>query len=122
MTYSSLETVGIILAAIAAVAAIEALVPLRARGRWHRAHVAPNLVLTALTFATNLVLNLGLLGVVVVLERNGLGLLRWLAVPSIAAAVIAVAALDFSFYAAHVSWHAVPWLWPYHAVHHSDPA
>jgi sterol desaturase/sphingolipid hydroxylase (fatty acid hydroxylase superfamily) len=31
-------------------------------------------------------------------------------------------ALDFSFYAAHVSWHKIPALWRFHAVHHSDPA
>jgi sterol desaturase/sphingolipid hydroxylase (fatty acid hydroxylase superfamily) len=32
-----------------------------------------------------------------------------------------VAALDLSFYAAHVSWHRIPGLWRFHAVHHSDP-
>jgi sterol desaturase/sphingolipid hydroxylase (fatty acid hydroxylase superfamily) len=119
---SGLATIALILAAMAAVAVVEVALPLQARGRWHRAHLVPNLALTFLTFATNLFLNIGLLALVVVLERNGFGLLRWLSVPSLAAAIIAVAALDFSFYAAHLSWHVFPSLWPFHAVHHSDPA
>ena len=119
---SPLVTITVILAAMAIVAAIEVAIPLHARGRWNRAHLAPNLALTCLTFATNLFLNAGLLAVVVALEAHGLGLLRWLDVPPLAAGVLAVAALDFSFYAAHVSWHRYPSLWRYHAVHHSDPA
>ena len=119
---SPLVTITVILAAMAIVAAIEVAIPLHARGRWNRAHLAPNLALTCLTFATNLFLNAGLLAVVVALEAHGLGLLRWLDVPPLAASVLAVAALDFSFYAAHVSWHRYPSLWRYHAVHHSDPA
>jgi len=86
-----------------ALALVETLVPLHARGRAGRAHLGPNLALTFLTFATNLFLNVALLGVVIWLESRNLGLLRWLSVPPLPAALIAVAALDFSFYAAHVS-------------------
>jgi sterol desaturase/sphingolipid hydroxylase (fatty acid hydroxylase superfamily) len=119
---SGLVSIILILAAMAIVAAIEVAIPLHGRGRWNRAHLAPNLTLTFLTFATNLALNVALLAVVVSFEARGLGLLGWLAVPAPAAGIIAVAALDLSFYAAHVSWHRYPWLWRYHAVHHSDPA
>ena len=119
---SPLATITVILAAMALVATVEVAIPLHARGRWNRAPLAPNLALTFLTFATNLFLNAGLLVVVVALETRGLGLLRWLDVPPLAAGVLAVAVLDFSFYAAHVSWHRYPSLWRYHAVHHSDPA
>jgi sterol desaturase/sphingolipid hydroxylase (fatty acid hydroxylase superfamily) len=120
--FSGLATIATIVVAMTAVAALELAVPLQARGRWHRTHLAPNLALTALTFATNVVLNLGLLTVVVAMERHDAGLLRWLPLPAWAAAVIAVAGLDFAFYAAHVSWHHVAWLWRFHAVHHADPA
>lgn len=116
------STVLLILAAMTFVAAVEAAIPLHARGRWHRVHLVPNLTLTVVTFATNLVLNAGLLSVVLVLETQGLGLLRWLALPPVAAGCIAVAALDLAFYAAHVSWHRYPSLWRFHAVHHSDLA
>jgi sterol desaturase/sphingolipid hydroxylase (fatty acid hydroxylase superfamily) len=119
---SSVTTIGFILAAMAVVAVIEAAIPLHARGRWSRLHLAPNLALTLLTLATNLLLNAALVLTVVWLESRGLGLLRLLPIPPLAAAIIAVAALDLSFYAAHRSWHAFPSLWRFHAVHHSDPA
>jgi len=119
---AGLGTIGAILAVMAIVAAVEVAIPLHARGRWNRVHLGPNLTLTVLTFATNLGLNLALLALVVGLERSGFGLLRWLPSWPVVAGVIAVAALDLSFYAAHVSWHTFPSLWPYHAVHHSDPA
>jgi sterol desaturase/sphingolipid hydroxylase (fatty acid hydroxylase superfamily) len=119
---SGLTTIGFILVAMAAVTAVEVAIPLHARGRWHRAHLGPNLALTFLTFGTNLFLNIALVAVVIWLESRGFGLLHWLALPPLLAALIAVAALDFSFYAAHLSWHKFPSLWRYHAVHHSDPA
>src|SRR5262245_23733853 len=119
---AGLETIGTILAVMALVAAVEVTVPLHARGRWNRLHLRPNLALTFLTFTTNLCLNITLVALVVALERNGGGMLRWLPLPPLAAGLIAVAALDLSFYLAHVSWHTLPSLWPYHAVHHSDPA
>jgi sterol desaturase/sphingolipid hydroxylase (fatty acid hydroxylase superfamily) len=119
---TGLATIAVILAAMAVVAGIETAIPLHARGRWNRIHLAPNLALTFLTFATNLFLNAALVLTVVGLESRGLGLLRLVALPPFAAAIIAVAALDLSFYAAHRSWHAFPSLWRFHAVHHSDPA
>jgi sterol desaturase/sphingolipid hydroxylase (fatty acid hydroxylase superfamily) len=119
---AALETIGAILAVMTIVAVVEVAIPLHARGRWNRLHLRPNLILTFLTFATNLCLNMALLALVVALERGGLGLVRWLPLSPVAAAITAIAALDLSFYAAHVSWHAFPALWPYHAVHHSDPA
>ena len=117
----TISSIGIILAAMAAIAVLETLIPLHGRGRWGRAHLAPNLALTALTFATNLFFNAVLIAAVIWLQAQDWGLLRWLSVPPLAAGLLAVAALDFSFYAAHVSWHKIPSLWRFHAVHHSDP-
>src|SRR5262249_33732408 len=54
---SSISTVGAILAAMAVVALLETAIPLHARGRRHRAHLGPNLGLTFITFATNIVFN-----------------------------------------------------------------
>src|SRR5262245_8884884 len=119
---SGLGTVGAIMAAMAGVAVVESAVPLHPRGAWTRAQLRPNLALTFITFATNLVLNALLLAMVVALATHDFGILRWLRVPPLAAGVIAVVALDFAFYTAHRSWHALPSLWRFHAVHHSDPA
>jgi sterol desaturase/sphingolipid hydroxylase (fatty acid hydroxylase superfamily) len=119
---SGFATIAYLLAGMAALAALETLIPLHARGRWNRAHLAPNFALTAVTFATNLVWNAALLALLLWLESRGLGLLRWLAVPALPAGILAVAALDLAFYTAHLSWHKIPALWRFHAVHHSDPA
>ena len=35
--------------------------------------------------------------------------------------VVAFLMLDFLHYAAHRCQHALPWLWRFHALHHSDP-
>jgi len=107
---------------MAVLALIETLVPLRAQGRWTRAHLGPNLALTFLTFATNLFLNAAVLALVTWLQSRRFGVVGWLSVPPLPAALLAVAAFDFAFYAAHVSWHQCPALWRFHAVHHSDPA
>jgi hypothetical protein len=70
---SSLPTVGTILIAMAAVALLETALPLHARGRWHRAHLGPNLALTFITFATNIVFNAALVMTLVWLQLNLVG-------------------------------------------------
>ena len=117
----SLPTIAAILAAMAVVALVETVIPLRGRTRWNREHLGPNLTLTFVTFATNAFLNAVLLVAVAWLYGRGFGLLPLLALPPIPAAALAVVALDFSFYVAHVAMHKVPALWRYHRVHHSDP-
>jgi sterol desaturase/sphingolipid hydroxylase (fatty acid hydroxylase superfamily) len=119
---SSPGTVAVILLAMTVLAAIETAIPLQARGRWSRAHLGPNLVLTFLTFATNAVFSAALVMALVALESMGFGLLHQLSLPSWLAFLGVVLVLDFSFYVAHVAMHAIPALWRFHAVHHSDPA
>ena len=118
---SNLGTIGAILALMAVLALVEAAIPLHRRGPSHRAHVGPNLSLTSITFATNFFLNGALLLLLVWLDRIGFGLLRWTSLAPVAAGVVAVVALDFSYYLAHVAMHKVPALWRVHRVHHSDP-
>jgi sterol desaturase/sphingolipid hydroxylase (fatty acid hydroxylase superfamily) len=115
-------SVALILAGMGVVALLEHAIPLLARGRWHRAHLGPNLALTLLAFATNAFLNAALLAVVVGLHAGGFGLLPWMGLSPAAELALTLAALDFSFYVAHRAMHAVPALWRFHRVHHSDPA
>jgi sterol desaturase/sphingolipid hydroxylase (fatty acid hydroxylase superfamily) len=119
---SSAGTAAAILAAMALVAALEAAVPLRARAFWNRAHLAPNLALTFITFATNALFGGALVLALVRLEAAGFGLLRLVPLAPWASAVLAVLILDFSFYVAHRALHAIPAFWRFHRVHHSDPA
>jgi len=127
MTYtssllSSSASLGAILAAMALVSVLEAVLPLRARGRWSRLHLGANLALTALSFASYALLGGALVVALAWLEARGFGLLAWLALPPPLEVFAAVAALDLATWAAHVSMHASPVLWRFHRVHHSDPA
>jgi sterol desaturase/sphingolipid hydroxylase (fatty acid hydroxylase superfamily) len=119
---SRAASVGVILAAMAGLALVEAAIPLRARGRWSRTHLGPNLALTGLAFATNALFGSALVMALVQLEAEGVGLLRLLPLGPWASDAIAVLALDLSFYAAHVAMHRIPAFWRFHGVHHSDPA
>jgi sterol desaturase/sphingolipid hydroxylase (fatty acid hydroxylase superfamily) len=126
MTLSSLletsaSTIAVVLGAMALVALIEMAIPLHARGPLHRTHVAPNLALTFITFATNVVLNGALVLLLVRLDVTGFGILRSAGLDPRVADVLAIVLLDFSFYVAHVAMHHVPALWRVHRVHHSDP-
>lgn len=119
---SSLATVGTIIAAMAIVAIVEVMIPLRRRGRWNKAHLGPNLSLTAITFATNAVFNAALVAALFWMQADRLGILPLLALPPLAAAAISLLVLDLSFYVAHVAMHNSATLWRFHRVHHTDPA
>ena len=118
---SSIATVVVILAVMAVVALLETVRPLHARRRWNRVHLGPNIALTFLTFATNLVFNGALVMTLVWLQESGFGVLNMLRAASLVAVVVAVLALDLSFYVAHVAMHKIPAFWRFHRVHHSDP-
>jgi sterol desaturase/sphingolipid hydroxylase (fatty acid hydroxylase superfamily) len=118
---STFASIAVIAAAMAAVAFVETIVPLRARGHWSRAHLAPNLALTAITLAANVAFNVAIALLLEAATQRGIGALDAVALPGAAVVAITVVALDFSFYAAHVAMHRVPALWRFHRVHHSDP-
>src|SRR5262249_26774175 len=116
------RAIGVIMVAMAILALVEAAIPLHARGRWHRVHVGPNLVLTVITFFTNATMTLGVVAGLSWLHRHGTGLLPSFPLPPLAAGVLTIVVLDFAFYLAHVAMHVTPSLWRYHRVHHADPA
>lgn len=53
-------------------------------------------------------------------EARGWGLLNTFAVPEWIAIPTAVVVLDLAIYLQHVLFHAVPWLWRLHRMHHAD--
>ncbi len=65
---------------------------------------------------------LGTLLAVVEVSFKQWGLLRWLALPTIATTLAALLVLDLWMYVWHRLNHAVPLLWRFHRMHHSDPA
>ena len=59
-------------------------------------------------------------GLAMVAEANGWGLLNLVAVPNWLAMLVAIILLDLIIYAQHVLFHAVPVLWRMHRMHHAD--
>ena len=59
-------------------------------------------------------------GLALVAEARGWGLVHALGLPLWAGAPLAVVALDLAIYLQHVLFHAVPALWRLHRVHHAD--
>ena len=53
-------------------------------------------------------------------QKQGWGVLNWVALPQWVAVVLGVAALDLVIYLQHVMFHAVPALWRLHMMHHTD--
>ncbi len=59
-------------------------------------------------------------GLAVLAEARGWGLLNVFEVPGWVAFVLSILALDLAIYLQHVMFHAVPALWRLHRVHHAD--
>lgn len=109
------------LAAFFAVAFCETLLP-------RRAFVAPagprwmqQVTLVALSSALLwLCTPIAAIALAVLVEQRGAGLLNAIAAPAWLSLVIGVLALDLANYAQHRLVHAVPLLWRFHQIHHSD--
>ncbi|HEX8167319.1 MAG TPA: sterol desaturase family protein [Beijerinckiaceae bacterium] len=76
--------------------------------------VAVDTVLLRLLFPTAAV------GIAMLGEARGWGLLNNLAIPAWAKVIAAIVVLDLAIYLQHVLFHAVPALWRLHRMHHAD--
>ncbi|WP_067866625.1 sterol desaturase family protein [Neptuniibacter marinus] len=87
--------------------------------RWYR--WSNNL---ALVFLNSLILRIlfpvAAVGVALLVEQKGYGLLNLLGVPLFLSTFIAVVTLDMLIYWQHVLFHKIPMLWALHKVHHAD--
>ena len=59
-------------------------------------------------------------GLALIAEERGFGLLQWLGAPYWLAFLLAFLALDLVIYLQHRAFHAVPVLWRLHRMHHAD--
>lgn len=77
-----------------------------------------------LVFLNSVVLRLlfpaAAVGVAILAQQQGWGLLNYYELPFMVSVVIAVVAMDFVIYLQHVMVHALPVLWRLHRVHHAD--
>lgn len=102
-------------------AAAEALWPRRDRSqsRWRR--WPSNLGIVALdTLVLRLAFPVAAVGMALVAEARGLGLLPWLGIGGVSAVILAILLLDLVIYGQHRLFHAVPLLWRLHRMHHAD--
>ncbi|MEE4462773.1 sterol desaturase family protein [Azotobacter chroococcum] len=86
------------------------------RQRW-----PSNLLIVALdTLAVRLVFPLAAVGTALVAAEHGWGILNMVAIPVWLAVAASVVVLDLAIYFQHRLFHAVPWLWRLHRMHHAD--
>jgi sterol desaturase/sphingolipid hydroxylase (fatty acid hydroxylase superfamily) len=119
--YESAIRLGFFGGVLTLMAAWELLAPRRRLTTARPARWASNLGLVALdTVAVRLVLPLGVVGMALMAQERGWGLLNNVPLPGWLAVALAVVALDLAIYLQHVLFHAVPLLWRLHLVHHAD--
>lgn len=112
---------GLFLGVLLILGLAETLIPRRvlqvSRGKRWLANLGIVLINGALV---RLVAPAAAVGVALMAEARGIGLLQWVAWPGLLKLVIAVIALDLAIYLQHVMFHAVPLLWRLHRMHHAD--
>lgn len=121
LAHEPIIRIGAFLCILIVMAAWEAAAPrrLRAFSRWVR--WPSNL---GLVFLNTLVLRLSIpltaVGIAVLGEQRGWGLLNNVSLPGWGRLAISVLVLDLVIYLQHVLFHAVPALWRLHRMHHAD--
>jgi len=99
----------------------EARAPRRARAVPRRARWPANLAVVALdTLLLRVCFPVLAVGLALLAQQRGFGLLNAVATPPWLAFVAGFLALDLAIYLQHVMFHAVPALWRLHRVHHAD--
>lgn len=99
---------------------LESVIPLFRYPGGRLRHGLPNLALTALLVATNVVLSFGSAALVALAGERRFGLLFLHPWPHWATLVAGVIVLDLLAYLAHVLLHKSALGWRFHRVHHSD--
>jgi len=106
---------------LAAMALWEILTPRRHPTTSRTVRWLNNLALVGLdTVVVRILIPLGAVGLALVVQENGWGVLNQFALPAWLPVVIGFLALDLVIYLQHVLFHAVPALWRLHMVHHAD--
>ena len=112
---------GAFIATFTAMALWEAVAPRRPRSYSRFRRWPSNLAIVALNTAlVRALLPTAAVGLALVSEKRGWGLLNNMAIPPWAAIVASIVLLDLAIYLQHVMFHAVPALWRVHRMHHAD--
>ena len=121
LEHEPLVRAAVFLAVLAAMALAEALWPRRRRELPRLLRWSGNLGLVVVdALALRLAFPVLAVGVALAAEARGFGLLQVLQPPRWLAVLATIVVLDFTVWAQHVLFHAVPALWRLHRVHHAD--
>ena len=113
--------IGFFLSVLTVMAAWEAVAARRPQRISRLTRWPNNLSIVVLdTLAVRLVFPLAAVAAAYMASQNGRGLLNLVALPGWLAVIIAVLLLDAAIYFQHRLFHAVPWLWRLHRMHHAD--
>ena len=116
------RSVAVVLSVMAAVAVLEAIVPLFARPRTLPGRRKANLAMTVQALLFAFVLTSGVTLAAVYAPLASPALMDVAGLSALVQLLVGVVALDLAYgYVAHRTMHASPSLWRYHRVHHSDP-
>ena len=90
--------------------------------RYHRRQRWPgNLLIVLLdTLLVRMVFPFAAIGVALMSVEGGWGLFNWLTLPNWVAVLMSIVVLDLTVYFQHRLFHAIPWLWRLHRMHHAD--
>ncbi len=117
----ALIRIGFFIGVLAAMAAWEFAAPRRRREIPRLLRWSNNLGVVAIdTLLVRLSFPILAVGLAVIAEERGWGLLNVFGAPFWLAVVVSVLALDLAIYLQHVMFHAVPALWRLHRMHHAD--
>ncbi len=99
----------------------EVFAPRRKRSHSRLARWPSNIAISILnTLVLRVVLPSGVVGLALLAQAQGWGLLNAFDFPLWVSIVAAILVLDFVIYLQHVMFHAVPLLWRFHRMHHAD--
>ncbi|MBF0416782.1 MAG: sterol desaturase family protein [Magnetococcales bacterium] len=121
MPHEAMVRLGIFLGVMTLVALWETLAPRRKRTLTRRERWIPNLSLVVIdTLLVRLLFPMTAVGLAVLGQQQGWGMLNQLVWPEWCKIALAVMLLDMVIYLQHVVFHALPVLWRLHMVHHAD--
>lgn len=122
LVHSAQVILGVVFGGIALVMLLESFFPWRVVPGVPLSRWLNNIALTIVDYLLLLGLSPFLaLWLAIALGVPESGLLQWLGTPDWLGFPIALLVLDLVGYWLHRAFHAIPWLWRIHAVHHSDP-
>jgi sterol desaturase/sphingolipid hydroxylase (fatty acid hydroxylase superfamily) len=121
LAFEPMIRLAVFLAILLAMTLWEILAPRRSQQYRRRQRWPHNLMLVAVdTLAVRLLFPLAAVGAALAAAQQGWGLLNILSLPTWLNIILAVLVLDLVIYFQHRAFHAVPWLWRLHRMHHAD--